>query len=528
MSKILGIQNGSHDTSVVYIEDGEIKGIYEEEKLTGVKSAFQTYIDPNNCLKMIKRHHDLEISDFDYITFVNGYQRKFLMEILDQTKRERVFCYSHHKCHAIGAYFTSGFEGKVVSLSHDGKGYHSRGKIFLCENGKYEQIHSQKISLTASLAGVWAASTVNLGWLMLKDEGKVVGLAAHGTVDSKIYNLMAQCLYYKDFDFLPSEWENLYHHVFTHYHKDEFKNETFRVNYAATLQKFTEDIMFEYLSDIHNKYPEYRRLCLSGGLFANVKLNKFINELDFFDEVFIHPAMSDSGLALGSGICKAVELGEIALPKKMKNCFLGQQFSREEWIKILNQNQDELNIYKFSYENVAQLINNGNIIGLFSGRTEYGPRALGARSILVRPTDKETHAKLNSRLNRTEIMPFAPSILEDHLNQVFDAEKSKYASEFMTLCYDTKPNWVKKIPAVIHDKDGSARPQSVSKKNNKFFYDIINAYYNISGIPLVLNTSFNSHGQPINNYPEQVLEHLFKKRIDYLVTDNYIISKKRK
>jgi carbamoyltransferase len=525
MSKILGISVCFHDTAIACIEDGQIKGLFEEEKLTGVKSVYQKNIDPDQGLRCLKDVCGLELKDFDYICFASSHKKSFASRISNEIENNKVSVHSHHDCHALGSYFTSGFDGKVISLSHDGKGNHSRGKIYLCENGSFEQVHSQKIATTASLAGIWAASTFYLGWEMLKDEGKVVGLAAHGEIDENIYKLMNQCFHYEDFNFLPGEWENLWHYTFNIANPNSFSDNTYRQNYAATLQKFTEDMMFSYLKDIHEKYPDYRKLCLSGGLFANVKLNKFINELNFFDEIFVHPAMGDSGLALGAAICKANELGEIVVPDKLKNTFYGENFSRSDWEQKLLQKQDELNILPFDLNKIAELIHDGNVIGLFLGKTEYGPRALGGRSILVRPTDPDTHAKLNERLNRTEIMPFAPSVMEDYLNKVFIAEKSQYASEFMTLCYDTRDEWINKIPAVVHQEDKSSRPQSVNKENNSLYYEIIRAYYNVSGIPLVLNTSLNAHGEPINNYPHQVLKHLFDGIIDFIVTEDYIISK---
>mgnify|MGYP000002882266 CR=1 FL=1 len=523
MSKIVGIHCGSHDTSIAYIQDGEIKCIFEEEKMTGIKSVDNVFADPDLGLSLLKNKFSLSNKDIDHFCFVNGYKRNFYGKISHDVHYPSIDLYSHHKCHAIGSYFTSGFSGKVISISHDGKGYHSRGKVFLCQDGGFQQVHSQKISVTASLAGLWACVTAHLGWRMLKDEGKVVGLAAHGVVDEEMYSLMKSCFFYKNYNFYPAEWENLWHYCFNEINGHKLNDDSYRANYAATLQKFTEDIMYEYLRDIHNDFPDFRKLCLSGGLFANVKLNKFINELDFFDEIFVHPAMSDSGLALGAAICKANELGEIKNPFKLKNAFYGQSFSKAEWREEIYKHKN-LKIDFFSFDKVAKLIDQGNIVGVFAGATEYGPRALGNRSILVRPTDKETHAKLNSRLQRTEIMPFAPSILEDHMEEVFSGVKSKYASEFMTLCFDTKQSWVDKIPAVIHEKDGSSRPQSINKSTNSHFYNIVDAYRKISGIPLVLNTSFNAHGEPINNYPHQVVKHLLDGKIDCIATEDFIIS----
>jgi carbamoyltransferase len=252
----------------------------------------------------------------------------------------------------------------------------------------------------------------------------------------------------------------------------------------------------------------------------------YLNELDLFDEIYIHPAMSDSGLALGAALKIANDLGEVKKPLKLKNVFLGEQHSTEDWLQTILL-EPSLEFEHMTYEKVGSLINEGYVVGLFIGRTEYGPRALGNRSIVVKPTDKQTHEYLNKKLKRTEIMPFAPAVLEEYSEEIFNIKNSKYTAEFMTLCYDTKKEWLEKIPAVVHHMDGTARPQIVNKNNNSSFHNIISAYHKISGYPVVLNTSLNAHGEPINNYPHQVIKHLLDDSIDYIVTENYIISKKK-
>jgi carbamoyltransferase len=181
----------------------------------------------------------------------------------------------------------------------------------------------------------------------------------------------------------------------------------------------------------------------------------------------------------------------------------------------------------FSPSKVANLINGGAIVGIFMGRTEYGPRALGNRSIVVRPTDPETHKKLNERLKRTEIMPFAPSVLSEYADQIFHCDKSKYSAEFMTLCFNTRKEWLNKIPAVVHRIDGTSRPHIVKKSANPIYHSIIEEYRKLSGFPIVLNTSFNAHGEPINNYPYQVLKHLKDGSVDCIATEDFILYKKK-
>jgi len=527
MSTIIGIQLGSHDTTIAVVKDGQVLAIYEEEKLTGIKSCYNVYALPTIGLEKLKKEYNIDLENCDYVALSNFYVRDFVKKNAGIISN-KAFQVSHHISHTLGAYLTSGMEGKVISFSHDGKGNRSRGKVLLCEDGNYEEVHTQPISLTASIAGLWASTTHYLGWKMLKDEGKVVGLAAHGKHNERFYNFMKSCIYYDgELNFKPNNYEALFHYVCDNVYKPEgvFQNDNLRADFAFTLEEITEELMKELFIDMKKRFPDYNKICLSGGLFANVKLNMYLNELGLFDEIYIHPAMSDSGLALGAALKVANDLGEVKKPLKLKNVFLGEQHSSEDWLQTVL-SEPKLEFEPMSYEKVGELINEGYVVGLFIGRTEYGPRALGNRSIVVKPTDKQTHEYLNKKLKRTEIMPFAPAVLEEYSEEIFNIQSSKYTAEFMTLCYDTKKEWLDKIPAVVHHMDGTARPQIVNKNNNPSFHNIISAYHKISGYPVVLNTSLNAHGEPINNYPHQVIKHLLDDSIDYIVTENIIIKKR--
>jgi len=528
MSLIFGFSYGSHDTTVAVVKDGKILGVFEEEKLTGIKSCYNIYAPPKYGLEKVKKELGLELKDADYMAMSSFYNKSFIAENLEHFV-DKTIEVSHHLSHTLSAYFTSGMDGKVLSVSHDGKGNRSRGKVLLCEDGDYEVIHSQHIPTTASLAGLWAATTTHLGWKMLKDEGKVVGLAAHGKFNNRFYKFIKSCVYYDgNLNFKPANFECLFHYICTNFYKPQgvFDDKELRADFAYCLQIVTEECIKDFLFDLKSRYPDYNKLCLSGGLFANVKLNMFINDLDLFDEIYIHPAMADSGLALGAALKVANDIGDLSKPIRLENAFLGEKHNKNDWDDVIKNNLEYVSFEEMTYEKVAKLIDNGFVVGVFVGRTEYGPRALGNRSIVVKPTDKETHAKLNQKLRRTEIMPFAPSVLEEYSNEIFDIKKSKYTAEFMTICYDTKKEWLDRIPAVVHHVDGTARPQIVNKEKNPNFHNIISEYYKISGIPVVLNTSLNAHGEPINNYPTQVIKHLLDNSIDYIVTEDYIISKK--
>jgi carbamoyltransferase len=527
MSTIIGLSYCSHDTAVAAIRDGKIIAVYEEEKMTGVKSCYNSYAKPEKGLQALEKDHGITLENADEIAIAQFYVRDFVKG--NSLIYDKVTQVSHHDAHTLGAYFTSGMDGKVLSVSHDGKGNRSRGKIYLCEDGTYELVHSQHIPTTASIAGLWASATGYLGWKMLKDEGKVVGLAAHGKFNQRIYDAMKNCIYYDgNMSFKPSNFEALFHYTFDSNLRKEgiFEDKELRADFAYNLQILTEELMKEFLIDLKSRYPEYTKLCLSGGLFANVKLNMFINDLGLFEEIYIHPAMGDSGLALGAALIAANAKGEWNQPQRLDNAFLGQQHGTQDWLDAIEPYKDQIEIESMTYDRVGELIDQGEVVGVFIGRTEYGPRALGNRSIVVKPTDPETHRKLNEKLRRTEIMPFAPSVLAEHAKDIFEIKQSEYTAEFMTICYNTKDEWMDKIPAVVHRVDKTARPQLVRKEYNANFHNVISSYMKISGIPVVLNTSLNAHGEPINNYPSQVIKHLLDNSIDRIVTEDFILKRK--
>jgi len=525
MSKIIAISpTYGHDAGAALIVDGEVKFVIEEEKLTGIKASYNWPIFPTMSVAAIERATGINIFNCDHLVSPRPTSATALPEQYRTNEILNKFTsYSHHMCHALGSYYSSGMAGKVISVSLDGAGLRSRGKIYLCENGTTDLVHSSWRCIASTLANLWGFSTQQMGWRIMKDEGKVVGLAGHGKVNQKIYEYLGNCLYYEDLTHKCSGWQSFFEFTAAKLKEEGwFNDDNKKADYAATLEKFSEDQMYKLLYDTKKRWPEYKKLCLSGGLFANVKLNQFINECGLYDEIFVHQAMGDAGLFLGAGLLKAYELNEITKPIKPTNVFWGESFTKEDWMKIISENP-QVKYKNFNLLEVAGLINSGHVIGIFQGRTEYGPRALGNRSIVVRPTDASTHKKLNDRLKRTEIMPFAPSVLSEYAEEIFDCSKSKYTAEFMTLCYNTKENWINKIPAVVHQVDKSARPQIVKREANPFYYDIINAYRSISGFPIVLNTSFNAHGEPINNYPSQVIKHLLDKSVDYIVTEDFII-----
>jgi len=540
VSKIIGIYGGScaHDACSVYMVDGEIKSIIQEERPRRVKVYKDQYASPILSLHRIEKEFDVKLKDVDWVCTASpmGIDSQFLYP--HSVPKEKLFIVNHHESHCTGAYYTSGFNEKTIVFSYDAgglsksKGYKTTfGHTYLAENNKMTLINTFPMGYTASIPCMYAAVTRYLGWLVHKDEGKVTGLAGHGEYRDEIYKSFETiCWYDKSMKrFLPNgqaESATGINQVLNSLIGDKIidvEDEKSRADLAFNMQYFLENKVCEYLNHLNELYPDYKKIALAGGVFANVKLNQRINELDWVDETYVYPAMNDAGNALGSVLSKAVELGEWKT-QRFEHLFYGTKFSQDyidDIIQGVTMDNKKIKRDKADMKSVAKYLNDGNIIGWFKGRFEFGPRALGARSVLVRPTDAETHEKLNKRLGRNEVMPFAPIVLGERANDIFVTNnKSHYTAEFMTMCYDTREEWIDKIPAVVHKVDKSARPQLVFDYNP--FYEVLVEYDKLSDIPVLLNTSFNVHGEPIIDGPDQAIKHLVDGVVDYLVMEDYV------
>jgi carbamoyltransferase len=530
MSSIYSFFAGSHSATSALVVDGEIKYVIEEERLSRMKAGDDGESYPRLSSSKIQELSKLKIEDADYRIFVEPVSELY-SESLTNGNYEKI---SHHDSHCYGSYFTSGMEGKVITISYDGGGDKSVMKIYLCEDGKMTLFKSMDFSTFGSISHLWGFSTMHMMgwneygspiWKICKDEGKLMGMAADGHYDQNIINMLKTVITYNDLKFSPSYTAGRTRMLVDSIRiMGGFNSKEQREIFSYNLQYYTNDMFIRFMNDIHKLHPEYRKFSFSGGLFANVKLNQQINELDFVDEMYVYPAMGDEGLPLGACIKKAVELGEITKPMKLQNMFFGIGYDDEE----VNSFSKNYNFQRERYDSrvIAQDLEDGKIIGWFQDRFEHGPRALGARSILVKPTEIKTHILLNERLKRYDIMPFAPIVMEEHFDEIFYPSKSKYSAEFMTICYSTRESWIKRIPAVIQKSDKSARPQIVVKNKHEKFWDILNEYSKISGIPVLLNTSFNSHNEPIIDNPNQAFDSLKKGIVDKLVIGNYVYYNK--
>jgi carbamoyltransferase len=292
-----------------------------------------------------------------------------------------------------------------------------------------------------------------------------------------------------------------------------------RETIAASVQKMAEDFTLQsvrwWLARTGAK-----KLALAGGLFANVRLNRLLAETLPLDEVFVFPAMGDDGLPVGAGLSflHARDGTETWLRHRhrLDTVYLGQNYDGR--IDDMLQGAGMRRLAGPPVVTAVDLIRAGKAGAIYTGRMEFGPRALGARSIIASPHDHAINDNLNKRLDRSEFMPFAPYVLEEDAARVFEiTDVNRYAAHFMTITCGVKPEWRARIPAVVH-VDGTARPQIVRDEDNPLFAAILRRFRDVTELPVLINTSFNVHEEPIVNRPEECLQALSDGRVDFVVT----------
>jgi len=548
MAKVYGVGFPLHNHSSVYIEDGKIVYAVEDDKMLRTKTPWIWGYSSGMSLEAIEDATGVRLEDADYIgigdvnlpqsyynSFYRGeeddYKKQALRKQLNKIKKSnaKITYYPHHDCHAASAYYLSGFNKALIVTMDGGNGEHELGTIQIGEGDKMHRVHTLSMHYNAnSIATTWFYMCRFMNFVGNKDEGKIMGMAGHGKYNEKLMRGFHSMISYDkgNLSFGPRGHDYLYEWFYGELKKEGwFDTYQGKADLAFALQKHTEDLMVQYLADVAERYPDYRNVCFAGGLFANVKMNQVINEMGCFDNIFVTPGMGDESIAMGAAILASRDAGDFK-PMKLENAFLGFSYNQDQ-IEQEAAKHDNLERIDFDYKTIAQLLHDGNILGLYQGRFEWGPRALGSRSIMVRATDADTHEKLNERLKRNEIMPFAPFVLGEEAHNIFYIDGSEHTAEFMTICYTCRDEWIEKIPAVIHRVDNTGRPQIVRKHTNPVFWNIVNEYNKISGIPVLLNTSFNAHGEPINVYPDQVFKHLVDGVVDYLVTEYGIYYKKQ-
>lgn len=537
---IYGMFFGAHQYSTALIKDGKILYAVENERITRVKHGYSWFESPKASYVAIEKATGIKLEDVDYIAISDPGQFRYDLDSYNNSpdkvanyyffkQKLKVFnkpiiLFEHHQCHAAVGYYLAGFDEKTLIVTMDG-GSNERNysTVWLGEKGEMTKVHQNIEPLEGSLGCIWFELCKHFGYTPVKDEGKIMGLAPQGKLNQDFYNILDEvCKYQGNLRFSTPHNFPLAHWAFKQCEGNGFfDTPEKKADIAFTTQKHFEDQIIPYIKDIKARYPEHKKLVLSGGIFANVKANQRINEECGFEEIFIAPPMGDEGLSLGAAMLASWNLGDWD-HQPTKDVFFGFEYTDEQVMDAaLKFKVKAKGRYTNDMEFVVSELTNRKIFGIFNGRFELGPRALGNRSVIMEATDRSNHSYLNQRFGRDETMPFAPIVLHEKAEEVFDIKSSKFASEFMTLCHNVKEEWKEKIPAVTH-LDGTARPQVVRVDVHPVFYNILHFYNKQTNIPVLINTSFNGHGEPIIDTPEQAFAHLEKGSIDYLIINNML------
>jgi len=563
---ILGISCYYHDSSAVLVRDGKVVAAIAEERLSRKKhdNGF-----PELAIKFCLDWANIQAKDIDTVAFYEKPLVKFervlaqhidafpqgltafrenigtwfsrKLKIKETLKKQfgytgEVLYIPHHLSHAASAYYLSGFD-KAAIVTVDGVGEWATTTVGV---GSGNKITMQKeIRFPHSLGLLYSAVTSYLGFEVNDAEYKVMGYAAYGNPDTYREQFSQLITQHQDGSFA------LNMDYFTYVWSDRMYNKKleslFRLptrkkesgvqqeyaDVAAGLQRTLESAVIHLLTAVHNKNP-VDALCLSGGVALNSVMNGKLLKSTPFKRLYIPPDPGDGGGAMGAAMHAYVQKAK----KSMSADFfpnLGPSYPSEQVTSVLDG-------YGLSYEEmesdvelvdaVSGFMADGKVIGWFQGRVEWGPRALGFRSILASAGKAEMKDVINEKIKHRELFrPFAPVILEKYVREYFLADKVlSESAKYMLMVYPFTPKGIKRVPATVH-VDGTGRLQVIVRKDNPLYYDLINAFRKKTNTPVILNTSFNVRGEPIVASPRDAVECFLKTDIDYLVIGKYIVRK---
>ncbi len=423
----------------------------------------------------------------------------------------------HHFAHACCAYFTSGLNNATV-ITLDGAGDNTSSRVYSVTNGRFRKL--QNVDSFDSIGNYYAYITHLCGFKAQKHEGKITGLAARG---QPIYaDLLKRFIAY-DTGTITNRGQVFYWSAIKALQK-ALPKDFDQADLAASIQQVLEEVGGNY---IHHWVDQSGcgDLAVAGGVFANVKFNQAVHQLDNVNSIFIHPGMGDEGLAVGAALAHTATHESIPdLPVTLTDVYLGPGYSDTEIEQSIMQAGVQAEYCDNIERRVAELLADGWVVARFNGRMEYGPRALGNRTILYQPIDPSVNTWLNQRLNRTEFMPFAPVTLAEYADQCYkNLDGARYPAQFMTITFECTDWMQQHCPAVVH-VDGTARPQLIAETANPSYYKILKEYHAITGLPCLINTSFNLHEEPIVCTPDDAVGGFLNGNLDYLAAGNYLLK----
>mgnify|MGYP003977877201 FL=1 len=595
MKKILGISAFYHDSAASLLIDGEIVAAAQEERFTRKKHD-PGY--PYNAIEFVLNYANLKLSEIDQIVFFEKpflkferlletyvafapkgfvsftraiplwikeklFQKNLLFNKLKKHDKnyksdENIFFSDHHLSHAASAFFPSPFEDALI-LTADGVGEWATTTVAVGNGNKLDI--KKEIHFPHSLGLLYSAFTYYTGFKVNSGEYKLMGLAPYGnpiyedkikqTVDIKNDGTFRLDQRYFNYATGLTMTSNKFNNLFGQKPRDSQKEKItqFHMDIAASIQKVTEEIMIKLAKSIREEY-NIKNLCLAGGVALNCVANGKILKEKIFDNIWIQPAAGDAGGSLGAALAlwhlDQGNVRKINPNDDMKGSYLGAEFSQDQIEKELKSIGAIFKTVDYGnlIDQTSNYLSNEKAIGWFQGRMEFGPRALGGRSILGDPRSEKMQKNLNLKVKyRESFRPFAPSILKEDLSNWFNINvKSPYmllvaeinSEKKIEMTNDQKKLFgieklnIKRsdIPAVTHI-DYSARIQTVSQKTNKPYYDLISKFKEKTGCPIIVNTSFNVRGEPIVNTPTDAFNCFMGTELDYLVIGNCILDKNK-
>lgn len=564
---VLGISCYYHDSAACLIRDGKVVAAIAEERLSRKKhdNSF-----PVKAIRFCLEWAHISITEVDFITFYEKPLIKFervlsqhigafpkgskafyenigswfsqKLSLSDTLKKEfgyigKVLYVPHHLSHASAAYYFSNFEHAVI-VTIDGVGEWATTTV---GHGNGKSIHIDKeIRFPHSLGLLYSAVTSYLGFEVNDAEYKVMGYAAYGDSRrsakkfSKIISYNKDGSYVLNMDYFTYTWsDQMYNSKLealfglpTRPKESGLQKEY--ADIAAGLQKTLETSVFHILNAAHKKYKT-DNLCLSGGVALNSVLNGKVLSNTAFTHIYIPPDPGDAGGAMGAAMFGCVAFSK-SLAKSRFFPNTGPSYPNEqiqETIEAFCLPFTRFSTEKKLVETTAKHLASQKVIGWFQGRMEWGPRALGFRSILASAEKNEMKDIINAKIKHRELFrPFAPAILDTYVPKYFRTDKNvSESAKYMLMVYPFTQKGAQKVPATVHI-DNTGRLQVVERNDNPLYYDLIEAFRKISGIPIILNTSFNVRGEPIVCSPRDALKCFLKTDLDYLVIGQYFVSKK--
>lgn len=563
--KVLGINGGfnsvsnfryrlpniGHDAAAVLLFDGKVVAGSEEERFNRIKHTTCFPIQSMKfCLEFT--HTSLEeintiAYSFEENTLNNFFTKNWtarlevpnVSEVKDEIVRivdsefnenisNRLVFMNHHKSHAASAFYSSGFEESLI-LIIDGAGDGVGTSLWKGKGLKLSPIAQFD---TSQSIGFFYLQVIRFLGYRLFDEYKVMGLSAYGRphiyrdIFNKFYKLIPKGRYELKLGHI--------HHELIKILKPRQQTkplEQVHKDIAASLQEAIENIIIHILN-YYQGYTMSENLCLAGGVAHNCRINGKILYSEKFKNIFVQPASHDAGTALGAALLAYYKYNNTHFPqKKLINVYWGNDVSDANLIqKSILPWSDFISFNKMQAkeEKVSVLLNQGNIVGWVQGRSEFGPRALGARSILADPRPLRIKNKINKSIkNREQFRPFAPIVMEEYVNDYYELPNYNRSFPFMSFTLKARPEIKQLLESVTHIDD-TARIQTVSKSDNTLIWELIRAFKKITGIPILLNTSFNNNVEPIVNTINDAIVCFLTTDLDYLIVGDYLISKKFK